>query len=69
VAEIRFEAEVAGWGDRRRGVLQTLIQRSAVIPPLGEVITDESGDLFGRHVNKAARVANLASGRANSRQR
>ena len=28
----------------------------------GEVITDSSGDLFGRHVNKAARVANLAAG-------
>lgn len=28
----------------------------------GEVITDASGDLFGRHVNKAARVANLAVG-------
>ena len=28
----------------------------------GEVITDASGDLFGRHVNKAARVANLAAG-------
>jgi class 3 adenylate cyclase len=28
----------------------------------GEVITDASGDMFGRHVNKAARVANLAGG-------
>ena len=28
----------------------------------GEVITDASGDLFGRHVNKAARIANLATG-------
>jgi len=28
----------------------------------GEVITDGAGDLFGRHVHKAARVANLASG-------
>ena len=28
----------------------------------GEVITDSSGDLFGRHVNKAARIANLAGG-------
>jgi len=28
----------------------------------GEVITDASGDLFGRHVNKAARIANLAVG-------
>jgi class 3 adenylate cyclase len=29
----------------------------------GEVITDASGDVFGRHVIKAARVANLATGR------
>ncbi len=28
----------------------------------GEVITDATGDLFGRHVNLAARVANLAGG-------
>jgi class 3 adenylate cyclase len=28
----------------------------------GEVITDATGDVFGRHVNKAARVANLAVG-------
>ncbi len=28
----------------------------------GEVITDQSGDMFGRHVNKAARIANLAVG-------
>ena len=28
----------------------------------GEVITDASGDVFGRHVIKAARVANLAAG-------
>ncbi len=28
----------------------------------GEVITDGSGDLFGRHVNLAARIANLAEG-------
>jgi len=28
----------------------------------GEAIYDTSGDLFGRHVNKAARVANLAVG-------
>jgi class 3 adenylate cyclase len=28
----------------------------------GEVITDASGDLFGQHVNKAARIANLAAG-------
>lgn len=28
----------------------------------GEAIADRSGDLFGRHVIKAARIANLASG-------
>jgi len=28
----------------------------------GEAILDSAGDLFGRHVNKAARVANLAAG-------
>ena len=28
----------------------------------GEAITDPSGDLFGRHVIKAARIANLAAG-------
>jgi class 3 adenylate cyclase len=28
----------------------------------GEAITDPSGDLFGRHVIKAARIANLAVG-------
>ncbi|MCP3938795.1 MAG: adenylate/guanylate cyclase domain-containing protein [Actinomycetia bacterium] len=28
----------------------------------GEVITDASGDVFGRHVIKAARIANLAAG-------
>ncbi len=28
----------------------------------GEAISDSAGDLFGSHVNKAARVANLASG-------
>ena len=38
VAEMRFGAEVAGWGDRRRSVLESLIQRSAVIPPLESVI-------------------------------
>lgn len=38
VAEMRFGAEVAAWGDRRRNVLGTLIERSAVIPPLESVI-------------------------------
>lgn len=28
----------------------------------GEAIADESGDLFGRHINLAARVSNLADG-------
>lgn len=37
VAEMRFGAEIAGWGARRRGVLETLIQRSGVVPPLEEV--------------------------------
>ena len=31
VAEMRFGAEIAGWGARRRGVLETLIQRSGVV--------------------------------------
>lgn len=38
VAEMRFGAEVAGWGARRRGVLERLIQRGGVVPPLGSVI-------------------------------
>lgn len=38
VAEMRFGAVVAGWGDRRRLVLETLIHRSAIIPPLENVI-------------------------------
>lgn len=37
VAEMRFGAEVAGWGPRRREVLDRLIARAGVIPPLGEV--------------------------------
>lgn len=37
VAEMRFGAEVAGWGARRRGVLERLIQRSGVVPPLEDV--------------------------------
>ncbi|MDP1793536.1 MAG: hypothetical protein Q8K63_05290 [Acidimicrobiales bacterium] len=37
VAEMRFGAEVAGWGARRRGVLNRLIARTGVVPPLNEV--------------------------------
>jgi predicted nucleic acid-binding protein len=44
VAEMRFGAEVAGWGARRRGVLDRLIARAGVVPPLDEV-TDAYVDL------------------------
>lgn len=37
VAEMRFGAEVAGWGDRRRNVLDQLVARAGVVPPLNEV--------------------------------
>lgn len=37
VAEMRFGAEVAGWGVRRRGVLDQLVASSKVMPPLVEV--------------------------------
>lgn len=37
VAEMRFGAEVANWGARRRGVLERLIARTGVVPPLDEV--------------------------------
>jgi len=37
VAEMRFGAEVAGWGARRRAVLDRLIARAGVVPPLTEV--------------------------------
>ena len=37
VAEMRFGAEVAGWGARRRGMLDRLIARTGVMPPLGHV--------------------------------
>ncbi len=33
VAEMRFGADVAGWGSRRRGVLDRLIARTGVVPP------------------------------------
>ncbi len=44
VAEMRFDAEVAGWGARRRGVLERLVARAGVVPPLDEV-TDAYVDL------------------------
>ena len=44
VAEMRFGAEVANWGARRRGVLDRLIARTGVVPPLDEV-TDAYVDL------------------------
>ncbi len=44
VAEMRFGAEVAGWGTRRRDVLDRLIARTGVMPPLGQV-TDAYVDL------------------------
>ena len=44
VAEMRFGAEVAGWGARRRGVLERLVVSSRVMPPLVEV-TDAYVDL------------------------
>lgn len=37
VAEMRFGAEVAGWGERRRSVLDRLVARTAVMPPLAAV--------------------------------
>jgi predicted nucleic acid-binding protein len=44
VAEMRFGAKVAGWGARRRGVLDRLVARAGVVPPLAEV-TDAYVDL------------------------
>ena len=38
VAEMRFGAEVAGWGERRRSILDRLVERSAVMPPLAAVV-------------------------------
>lgn len=37
VAELRFGAEVAGWGARRRGVLERLIASTGVVPPIDPV--------------------------------
>src|SRR3954463_3239628 len=39
VAEMRFGAEIAGWGVRRRTALERLIGRTTVIPPINEVIS------------------------------
>ncbi len=44
VAEMRFGAEVAGWGPRRRARLENVIAHAAVVPPL-EDITDAYVDL------------------------
>lgn len=44
VAEMRFGAEVARWGQRRRGVLDRLIARTGVMPPL-DAVTDAYVDL------------------------
>jgi predicted nucleic acid-binding protein len=44
VAEMRFGAEVAGWGAHRRGVLDRLIGRAGVVPPI-EGVTDAYVDL------------------------
>lgn len=44
VAEMRFGAEVAGWGARRRRMLDRLIARGQTIPPIAEV-TDAYVDL------------------------
>ena len=38
VAEMRFGAEVAGWGARRRVVLEALIRSAGVVPPLQPVV-------------------------------
>lgn len=37
VAEMRFGAEVAGWGARRRNALDSLVNSAGVMPPLEEV--------------------------------
>jgi predicted nucleic acid-binding protein len=44
VAEMRFGAEVARWGARRRAVLDRLVARAGTVPPLPEV-TDAYVDL------------------------
>lgn len=37
VAEMRFGAEIAGWGARRRRVLERLIDQTTTAPPLQDV--------------------------------
>jgi len=49
VAELRFGAEVAAWGARRRGVLERLIASTAVLPPI-DAVTDAYVDLRTRCV-------------------
>jgi predicted nucleic acid-binding protein len=44
VAEMRFGAEVAGWGARLRGVLDRIIAAAGIVPPLQDV-TDACVDL------------------------
>lgn len=44
VAELRFGAEVAGWGVRRRGVLERLIANAGVVAPI-DAVTDAYVDL------------------------
>lgn len=44
VAEMRFGAEVARWGARRRAVLDRLMAHSGVVPPV-EAVTDAYVDL------------------------
>jgi hypothetical protein len=39
---MRFGAEVAGWGARRRGVLERLVVASKVILALAEITDDKS---------------------------
>lgn len=38
VAEMRFGAEIAGWGSRRRSALDRLVGRTTVVPPITDVI-------------------------------
>lgn len=38
VAEMRFGAEVAGWGPRRRAALDRLIRSGGLMPPLDPVV-------------------------------
>lgn len=38
VAEMRFGAEIAGWGARRRGALERLVDGGTTVPPLDSVV-------------------------------